>query len=299
MAAEIGFDLVGIAPAQKSANEDYLRQWLASGQAGNMAWMHKHIDKLLDVRELLPGARSVICVGLNYLYPLEEEPGEPSGRIARYALGDDYHEVMKKMLHALADFLREQIPGAQTKCGVDSTPILERELAASAGIGWIGKNTCIIHPRMGSWMFLGEVITTAQLQPDRPIDNYCGSCRRCLDACPTGALTSAYNLDARKCISYLTIEHRENLTPQQQRMIGDWLVGCDICQEVCPFNRKAPKSRVQEFRPRFPSGRLTLVQVLEMDDETYRSIFRRSAVRRVKLPMLQANARAVQANRQK
>ena len=296
-AIEIGFDLVGIAPAGASANARYVREWLASGQAGNMHWMHKHVQKLVDVRELLPGARSVISVGLNYHYPLEDgRAEEPAGRIARYALGDDYHEVIKAKLHMLADVVRTAAPGCETKCGVDSTPILEREVAAAAGIGWIGKNTCVIHPRMGSWMFLGEVVTTAELEADRPMANHCGTCTRCIDACPTQAITQPYNLDARRCISYLTIEHRQELTPEQQGMIGDWLVGCDICQDVCPFNRKAPESTAREFRPRFAHARLSLAEVLQMDVEAYRIKFRHSAVKRLKLPVLQGNARAIAAN---
>lgn len=295
-AMELGFDLVGVAPAVASPNAEYVRQWLASGQAGNMNWMHKHVEKLLDVRELLSGARSILSVGLNYQYPLEAAAEETAGRIARYALGDDYHEVMKEKLHALADVVRAVVPGCETKCGVDSAPILEREIAAGAGIGWIGKNTCLIHPRMGSWMFLGEVVTTAELEPDRPVENHCGTCTRCIDACPTQAITQPYNLDARRCISYLTIEHRQELTPEQQGMIGNWLVGCDICQEVCPFNRKAPESRVAEFRPRFAEAAVALTEVLHMNAEAYRAKFRHSAVKRVKLPVLQGNARAIEAN---
>ena len=240
-ALELGFDLVGIARATPSENAAYLREWLASGQAGNMAWLQTHVEKLLDVRELMPGARSLVCVAKNYHYPLEASQGGETGRIARYALGDDYHDVMKDGLHALADFIREYLPGVATKCGVDSSPILEREFAAAAGVGWIGKNTCVIHPGMGSWLFLGEVITTADLEPDRPVADHCGSCTRCLDACPTGAITGPRDLDARKCISYLTIEHREPLGTDQQAMIGDWLIGCDICQEVCPYNQRAPR----------------------------------------------------------
>ena len=172
-----------------------------------MEYLAKRFDERTDPATYLPGARSVICVAMNYHVPLEQAPAD-AGKIARYALGDDYHELIKPRLHQLADLIRQLAPDAQTKCGVDTAPIMEKELAASAGVGWLGKNTCIINEQIGSWLFLGEVITTLDLPFDEPAIDRCGTCRRCIDACPTGAITEPYKLDARKCISYLTIEHR-------------------------------------------------------------------------------------------
>ena len=170
---------------------------------------------------------------MNYHVPLQPPP-PGQGKIARYALGDDYHDQIKTRLHKLADFIRERAPEAQTRCGVDTAPIMEKELAARAGIGWIGKNTCVINEQIGSWLFLGEVITTLDLPADEPATDRCGSCTRCIDACPTAAITAPYQLDARRCISYLTIEHRGDIDSDLKSQISDWLYGCDICQDVCP-----------------------------------------------------------------
>ncbi|GEM_PF-62238 len=291
MAIDLGFDLIGIAPAAPSARADYIRNWIASGQAGTMQWLNRHLEAMIDVRSFFPVARSVICVAVNYHRQLTEPSGdEPRGRIARYALGDDYHEVMKPRLHALADAIRRQWPVAEMKCGVDSSPILEREFAAASGIGWLAKNTCIINPGLGSWLLLGEVLTSLDLACDEPAKDYCGTCTRCIDACPTNAITAPYQMDPRRCISYLNIEHRGLLDEQQQRSLGNWLFGCDICQEVCPHNRKAPEGAWESFRPRFTDGTIPLDEVLAMDEQAYRERFRRSAIKRVKLPVLQANA---------
>jgi epoxyqueuosine reductase len=199
-------------------------------------------------------------------------------------------------LYLLADFIRELAPQETTRCSVDTAPVLERELAARAGIGWMGKNTCIIDPRIGSWLFLGEVITTLPLPADEPMDDHCGVCTRCIDACPTQAITAPYQLDARRCISYLTIEHRDEIPPDLQAGIGDWLYGCDICQDVCPHNRNAPSAIDPAFRPRFPTGGLDAREVVNWDNDTYRATLAHSAMKRVKLPLLQRNARIVMNN---
>ena len=292
---ELGFDLVGIAPAGPSQYSEYIRQWLASGQAGSMDWLTKHVEVLLDVRKLLEGVQSIICVAANYHFPLEAA-GDEQGLIARYALGDDYHEVFKDRIHKLADMIRVRYPGTKTKCGVDITPIMEKPYAASAGIGWMGKNTCIIHPKMGSWLILGEVMTSLELVPDALLPDLCGSCTRCIDACPTGALVAPYQLDARRCVSYLTIENRGELSDEQQKGIGRWLVGCDACQDACPWNRKASTGTLNELRPRYPTGSVDLESVLQWDEAAYRANTRRSAIRRVKLPQLQAHAKTVMKN---
>ena len=298
-ARALGFDLVGIAPAAPSRFRDYVRRWLDEGHGGSMSFLSKRFEERTDPSTYLPGAQSVICVAMNYYYPLEEPPEQDQafhGRIARYALGDDYHELMKRRLHELADWIREIAPQAQTRAAVDTAPVLERELAARAGIGWVGKNTCIIHPRMGSWLLLGQIITTLPLPPDEPTADHCGTCTRCIDACPTAAITAPYQLDASRCISYLTIEHREEIPKEFQEKIGHWLYGCDICQDVCPHNSKAPATATPEFKPRFPSGSLDVREVMKWDEQTYRATLRNSAMKRVKLPVLQRNAAIVAKN---
>ena len=218
------------------------------------------------------------------------------GASREYALGDDYHDLIKTKLFKLADWLKEQIPTIQTRCGVDTAPIMERELAARAGIGWIGKNTCIINPRIGSWLLLGEILTTLQLPVDSPIDDHCGACTRCIDACPTHAITEPYSLDATRCISYLTIEHRSEIPHDLKASIGDWLYGCDICQDVCPHNSRAPSAIDEGLRPRFATGSLDVREVANWSDETYRTTLRDSAMKRVKLPILKRNAAIVAGN---
>ena len=211
-------------------------------------------------------------------------------------MGDDYHEVIKSRLHALADWMRQAVPSAQTRACVDTAPLMEKELAARAGVGWVGKNTCLINPRVGSWLLLGEILTTIPLPPDAPATDHCGTCTRCLDACPTGAIVAPYRLDARRCISYLTIEHRGEIEPELAGRMGDWLYGCDVCQDVCPHNRSAPSTQDPALRPRFPTGSLDVNEVLQWTEEEYRTRLRKSAMKRVKLPVLRRNAGIVSRN---
>lgn len=298
-ARAIGFDLVGITSATATERGSYFRQWLSDGQAGSMAYLANRVEERTDPAAYLPGAASVICVAINYHVALEDVPDErraSHGRIARYALGIDYHEVIKQRLYRLADWLRQAAPGVQTRCSVDTAPVMEKELAARAGIGWMGKNTCLIHPRAGSWLLLGEVITTLGLPTDEPMADHCGTCTRCIDACPTDAITAPYQLDARRCISYLTIEHRDAIPDELKSKIGDWLYGCDICQDVCPHNRRAPDTTDLALHPRFPTGGLDVREVMNWSDEAYRAALRHNAIKRVKLPILQRNARIVADN---
>jgi epoxyqueuosine reductase len=296
-ARALGFDLVGIADASPSKFRDYFRRWIDSGQAGSMGYLKRRIEERTHPATYFPGARSVICVAMNYYVPLDSPPeGGANGRIARYALGEDYHEHIKAKLHELADWIRSAVPEAQTRCGVDTAPIMEKELAARAGIGWLGKNTCLINPQIGSWLLLGEVITTLDLPADEPGADHCGTCRRCIDACPTGAITGEYQLDARRCISYLTIEHAGEIDVNLKSQISDWVYGCDICQDVCPHNHQAVATLNPALQPRFKSGTLDVAEVAEWDEQTYRAQLRRSAMRRVKLPVLQRNAKIVLEN---
>jgi|SRR5687768_13602274 len=296
-AARLGFDLAGITQAEPSRYRDYFKQWLDDGQAGSMEYLARRFDERTDPGTYLPGARSVICVAKNYYHELEPAPDRGEhGRVARYALGDDYHEQMKPKLHALADYLRRLAPAAQTRCAVDSAPVMEKELAARAGIGWLGKNTCVINERIGSWVLLGEVLTTLELPADEPAVDRCGTCTRCIDACPTHAITAPYQLDARKCISYLTIEHRAEIPAEMRVGIGDWVFGCDICQDVCPWNRRVPQTGDEAFRPRFADGTIHLRELLAWSSDDYRVTLKGSAMKRVKLPVLQRNAQTVEMN---
>jgi epoxyqueuosine reductase len=298
-ARELGFDLAGIAPAGVSAYRAYLRQWLDDGRHGTMQWLANRFEERTDPAAYLPGAASVVCVAINYAQPQEtaaEEDGYIRGRVARYARGDDYHDFLKKRLHLLADFIRQIAPDALTRACVDTAPVMEKELAQRAGLGWVGKNTLLIHPKIGSWTLLGEVFTTLPLPADEPGIDRCGTCRRCLEACPTGALDQPYQLDARRCISYLTIENRGEITENLQKGIGDWIFGCDICQEVCPWNRKAPLSLEAGFFSRFEGGAMNAKEVADWTAEDYRTRLKGSSIKRVKLPILQRNARIVMKN---
>jgi len=295
-AARIGFDLCGIAPASPSIYRDYLLNWLDTGQAGEMHFLRERVAERLDPALYLPGVKSVICVALNYHTPLAPVPAG-NGKIARYAQGDDYHKRLKQMLYDLGDWVRATYPGAQTRSATDSAPIMERELAARAGVGWVGKNTCVISPQIGSWILLGEVMTTLELPPDTPAIDRCGTCTRCIDACPTAAITQPYQLDATRCISYLTIEHTGDITDELKSKTGDWLFGCDICQDVCPFNGRAPDTALAWLQPRIASNSIDPQKVLDFSLDDYHHFTRRSAIRRVKLPVLQRNARTVIDNR--
>jgi epoxyqueuosine reductase len=298
-AREIGFDLVGIAPADPSRYAGYLRRWLDEGNAGEMQYLSRRFEERVRPGTYVPEAKSVICVAINYyakLEPLPDAGRKTHGRIARYALGDDYHQLIKSRLHALADEIRSMCPEAVTRSCVDTAPVLEKELSARSGIGWFGKNSCLINPNIGSWLLLGEIVTTLDLPSDEAATDHCGTCTRCIDACPTGAITAPYQLDARRCISYLTIEHRSEIDSELQPKIGNWLYGCDVCQDVCPHNSKAAPTSHAEFQPRFPTGSLDVHEVFSWTEEEYRTRLRGSAMKRIQLPVLKRNATIVAQN---
>jgi epoxyqueuosine reductase len=294
-ATALGFDLVGIAGAEPSAYRDHLRTWLDEGKAGEMKYLENRFAERVDPSVYFPGVRSIVCVAVNYHVPVDAPP-PGHARIARYAQGDDYHERLMDNLRQLADWMRTEFPGSETRCATDSAPVAEREFAARAGLGWVGKHTLILHPRVGSWLLLGEVLTTLALPPDSPMADHCGTCTRCIDACPTDAITGPQQLDPRKCISYLTIEHRGQIDPVLQQQMGDWVVGCDICQEVCPFNRRAPESTTPWLQPRRASNSVDPDEVLNWSLDDYHRFTRHSSMRRVKLPMFQRNAAIARRN---
>ncbi len=294
-ARELGFDLCGIARAEPIGRADYFAAWLAQGSAGSMNYLHRNFAERTDPRRLLDGARSVVVVALLYNQSPPDQPRDdsaPSGRVAAYAWGDDYHDVVKKKLFALADQMHEDLPPPfETKVCVDTAPLLERELAAAAGVGWLAKNTMIVHPQLGSFFVLGEIVTTLELTPDEPLEDHCGTCTACLDACPTAAFSAPHQMDASRCISYLTIEHRGSISKPFQEMMGDWVFGCDVCQDVCPFNRNAPHTREARFAVRNPGARPDLGELLSWSPDDHRRELRGSAIKRANPGMLLRNAR--------
>jgi epoxyqueuosine reductase len=293
-ALELGFDRVAVGAAAPPPHAVAFERWLDAGYAGGMEYLGRGRAARLDPGRLLPGWRSVVAVALNYA-PREDDPAWHG--VARYARGRDYHRVIRPRLHALKDTLRAA-GGAdvRSRASVDTSAVLERSLAASAGLGWVGKNTNLIIPGLGSYFFIGVVLTTAELAPDAEAPDRCGSCRACLDACPTGAFVAPYTLDARRCISYLTIEHRGEIDESLHAGIGEWLFGCDVCQEACPWNRHAPPTRESALTAAAPPG--ALEDLVELTDEAFRERFRGSALTRARRVGLARNARIVLANRE-
>ncbi len=289
----LGFDSCRIARCESPVHKREFQEWLEDGAAGEMDWLARGAEKRADPQKVLPGARSVIVVALNYwqgvggtgAVPSGLEKGRhggrpSSGRIARYAWGDDYHDVILKRLREMDEFLRTR--GGVQKCYVDTGPILERDFAAEAGIGWHGKSTMLLDQKLGTWFFLGEILTTLELPPDTPQVARCGTCTRCMTACPTGAITSDHRLDARRCISYLTIELKGSIPLEFRPLIGDRIYGCDTCLDVCPWNRFAAISRESSFFARPATSAMQLRDFLSLDDDQFRALFRGSPIKRIK-----------------
>ncbi len=294
VAESVGFDACGIARAEPIGRADYLRAWINAGKAGSMEYLHRHFGKRSNPQLLLDGAKTVIVVALMYEQPPPPIPPKKSttGRIAKYAWGDDYHPIVKSKLHEMADRMRADLDERfDSKACVDTAPLVEREVAASAGIGWIAKNTLVLDARLGSYFFLGELVTTLEVAPDAPAVDHCGSCTACLDACPTEALIAPYQMDASRCISYLTIEHRGDISRPFQEKLGDWIFGCDECQAVCPHNSSVPVTRAPGLALRPPAPAPRLEELLTWSVEEYRTQLKRSAIRRATLDMLKRNAR--------
>jgi epoxyqueuosine reductase len=302
-ARELGFDRVAFGPAEPPEHGDALEAWLDAGYAGTMSYLDRGRADRLDPARLLPGCRSVVAVAMSYNPGAADDTAqrERAARadenwrpVSRYARGRDYHDVIRPRLVELGEFIRTAA-GAASRVAVDSSAVLERDLAARAGLGWIGKNTNLLTPSLGSYFFIGIVLTTAALPFDQPEPDRCGTCTACLDACPTRAFVAPYVLDARRCISYLTIEHRGDIAGELAERIGEWVFGCDVCQEVCPWNRKAEPGREPALGASgsFPA----LETLLELDPDAFRSRFRGSALTRTKRSGLLRNAAIVLANR--
>jgi epoxyqueuosine reductase len=277
-AKELGFDSCRVTSARAPQHTREFRSWLNDGAAGEMQWMGRGAEQRCHPERILSGVRSIVVVGLNYWQGEHERP-RGTGRVARYAWGDDYHDLMLAKLEKLSAFLAEL--GGSQKCCVDTSPILERDHAAEAGVGWHGKSTMLIDAKLGTWFFLGEILTTLDLPPDPAQTDRCGSCTRCITACPTRAITEPHRLDARRCISYLTIELKGSIPEELRPLIGDRIYGCDDCLEACPWNRFAAVSHEARFVARPPVG-MRLRDYLELDDAKFRELFRGSPIRRIK-----------------
>jgi epoxyqueuosine reductase len=279
-ATELGFDFCGISKADFLEEEaPRLEEWLKRGYQGTMKWMENHFDKRLDPRKLVDGAKSVITVLLNY-YP--EFSLEGNLKISRYAYGEDYHHVLKDKLFLLQSFIQSTFGEVQGRAFVDSAPVMDKAWAQKSGAGWIGKNANLISKSAGSYFFIGELILDLELEYDGPIQDYCGTCRKCIDACPTQAITEPYVVDGSKCISYLTIELKEAIGEEFKGKMDNWVYGCDVCQEVCPWNSFSVPHKTPEFLPKEELKILASTNFKEITEEVFRKVFKDSAVKRTK-----------------
>jgi epoxyqueuosine reductase len=281
IASELGFDDCRIAAAKEATHAHIFQQWLEEGCHGTMAWMEKTPHRRCDPREVLPGCRSVISLALNYFPGQSPFPEENHGyQIARYAWNEDYHDLIVAKLKAF-DAELAKLGGTQ-RYYVDTGPVLERDFATDAGLGWSGKSTVQIHRKLGTWFFLAELLTTLDITPDAPFGDHCGKCTRCVNACPTQAITAPHHVDARRCISYLTIEHKEAIPIEFRRAIGDRIYGCDACLDACPWNKFAEVSREAKFLARETVFTHRLRDFLKLDDDGFRALFAKSPIKRIK-----------------
>ncbi len=298
----IGFHKIGIVRAVPLKEEEtHLRAWLAENYHGEMRWIEREPEKRADPNLLFPAAKSVIVVALNYFTAHDHEENAAQGKVSRYAWGDDYHDVLKEKLRELLAFIKSENETAEGKIYVDTAPVMDKVWAARAGLGWIGKHSNLITKEYGSWVFLGEILLNLELEYETEIvPDHCGTCTACLDACPTGAIVEPFVVDSRKCLSYVTIELRAPDFPENiVKDLNGWLYGCDICQDVCPWNRFEKPTEEKRFEPRAGNVTADLDEILSLSPEKYAEKFRRSAMKRTKLAGLQRNARALKKSRQK
>lgn len=274
----MGFDVCRFAIAKRATHADAYLDWIKEGMHGDMAWLERNQERRCDPREVLPGCATVICLGLNY-FP-GDSPGREDYRIARYSWNEDYHDSIVDRLKEFDVFL--QSLGGTQRYYVDTGPVLERDFATDAGLGWNGKSTVQIHRQFGTWLFLADVLTTLEIPSDEPFGDHCGKCTRCITACPTQAIVSPHRVDARRCVSYLTIENKGPIPEEFRRAIGDRIYGCDDCLSACPWNRFAQVSRDARFHAREEIFRHSLRDFLSFDDDTFRRVFARSPIKRIK-----------------
>jgi epoxyqueuosine reductase len=293
-AAELGFDLCGVAPAADYKELGFLREWLARGHAGEMEYLARSAERRADVRAVVPTAASVISLGTIYNTdrPYSTEVADKSAAlIARYAWGEDYHDVIQQRMDALLAWMRERAGEFEARAYVDTGPVQERVYAQYAGLGWIGKNTCLINPELGSWLFLSEIICSLRLEPDAPALDQCGTCTLCLDSCPTGAIVAPYVVDATRCLSYLTIELKGEIPIDQREALGNHAYGCDICQEVCPWNAQPSGADAPDspWLPRAAFDRRSLSELWRTSDAELRASLKKSAMTRAGVRRLRRN----------
>ena len=292
LASECGFDLCGISPVGDFRELDFLREWISRGFHGEMQYMGRTAERRADVRAILPSAKSVIVLGTLYNtpHPYSTAQRDPSvAAIARYAWGDDYHQVIQGRMDDLIERIRGVIPKFECRAYVDTGPVQERVYAQYAGLGWIGKNTCLINRDLGSWLFLSVIICDLQLEPDVRTPDHCGRCTLCIDACPTGAITAPYQLDSRRCISYMTIENKGSIPAEHREAIGTHAYGCDICQDVCPWNRRAATSDDPAWQPREGLTAPKLLDLWRRSDDELRTLLKGSAMKRAGVRRLRRN----------
>jgi epoxyqueuosine reductase len=302
LALSEGFEQVGIVPATPLTSErDHLLEWLERGYHGKQAWLARDPELRTDPRRFFPAARSVVVVAMNYYTPAEHSDDPARGKVSRYAWGDDYHDVVAGKLRALLARIKDEFPDAEGKVCVDIQPLMDKAWGVRAGLGWLGKHTNLITTDYGSWVFLGELLLNLELAyDDKLVEDHCGTCTLCIDACPTAAITEPYVVDSTKCISYATIELRDpELPPAVAQNLSGWVYGCDICQDVCPWNRFEQTTDEPRFQPRAGNVNIDLDETLALTPNTYAERFRGSAMKRAKLSGLQRNARTLLASRQK
>ncbi len=301
-ALEIGFHKIGIARAEPlTAEGERLKDWLGRNYHGEMRWMEREPEKRANPELIFPGARSMIVVALNYYTPHEHEQTDAKGKVSRYAWGDDYHDVVKEKLRELFAWIKAENAAADGKICVDTAPVMDKAWAVRAGLGWLGKHSNLITKDYGSWVFIGEILLNLELEYETEIvADHCGSCTACLDACPTGAIVSPFIVDSQKCLSYATIELRSSdFSPEIKENLSGWLYGCDICQDICPWNRFEKPTGEARFEPREGNVSADLDEILSLSPEEYARRFRRSAMKRTKLGGLQRNAVALLENSNK
>lgn len=300
-ATRLGFEGCGFAQAGFLEDEARrLEDWLKQGKHGKMQWMENHFDKRVDPTKLVPGAKSVVSVLCSYHQPemaQQHIADEQHPKISKYALGEDYHFVMKDKLYRLFEFTKELNGGLEGRVFVDSAPVMDKAWAVRSGLGWMGKNSNILNRKAGSWFFIGEMIIDAEFEYDAPTTDHCGSCTRCIDACPTEAITEPYSVDGSKCISYFTIELREEIPAEYHDKLGNWIFGCDICQDVCPWNRKAAPGSEPRLFAREPLLSNDLEYWEELDLMEFRRMFKKNPVKRTKFEGLKRNVAAIKSGR--
>ncbi|MBI1287904.1 MAG: tRNA epoxyqueuosine(34) reductase QueG [Flavobacteriales bacterium] len=295
-AQRLGFLQCGISKADFLEEEaPRLERWLNANMHGEMGYMANHFDKRLDPRKLVDGAKSIITVLLNY-YPSETQKDQEAPKISKYAYGNDYHHVIKGKLRELVNFINEEIGEVGGRAFVDSAPVMDKAWAAKAGLGWIGKNTNLIHPKNGSFFFIGELILDIELEPDQPIRDHCGTCTACIDACPTGAIIQPYVVDGSKCISYFTIELKDAIPTEMKGKFDNWAFGCDVCQDVCPWNRFSKPHTEPQFNPHPDLLEMTKQDWEELTEDVFKKVFQKSAVKRTKFNGLKRNLEFLKSN---